>query len=192
VSQINNATGQTGIVAAVNSANQLVLTQAQGDNVSIHGFAGTGTLIAGGTTLAAGGTTAALVQGLTTLQSTQSFGLSDTDAGLAVTSSLSSLAAVNVSTQAGATAALNVVGFALQQLENVGGQLGAVQQELQATVANLQSTNTNITAAQGVVQDANIPEVSTKLTQEEILQQAGVSALAQSSTLQQAFLKLLQ
>ena len=192
VSQINNATGQTGIVAAVNSANQLVLTQAQGDNVSIHGFAGTGTLIAGGTTLAAGGTTAALVQGLTTLQSTQSFGLSDTDAGLAVTSSLSSLAAVNVSTQAGATAALNVVGFALQQLETDGGQLGAVQQELQATVANLQSTNTNITAAQGVVQDANIPEVSTKLTQEEILQQAGVSALTQSNTLQQSFLKLLQ
>jgi flagellin-like hook-associated protein FlgL len=40
--------------------------------------------------------------------------------------------------------------------------------------------------------DANIPQVSTQLTQEEILQQAGVSALAQSSTLQQAFLKLLQ
>jgi len=42
------------------------------------------------------------------------------------------------------------------------------------------------------VQDANIPQVSTALTQQEILQQAGVSALAQSSTLQQAFLKLLQ
>jgi flagellin len=192
VSQINNASGQTGIVAAVNSSNQLVLTQSQGDNVSIHGFAGTGTLAAGGTTLAAAGTTAALVQGLTTLQSTQSFGLSDTDAGLAVTSSLSALSSVNVSTQAGATSALNVVNFALQQLENVGGQLGAIQQELQATVANLQSTDTNITAAQGVVQDANIPQVTTQLTQEEILQQAGVSALAQSSTLQQSFLKLLQ
>ena len=192
VSQINNATGQTGIVAAVNSSNQLVLTQSQGDNVSIHGFAGTGTLIAGGTTLAAGGTTAATIQGLTSLQSTQSFGLSDTDAGLAVTSSLSALSGVNVSTQAGATAALNVVSFALQQLENVGGQLGAVQQELQATVSNLQSTNTNITAAQGVVEDANIPQVTTQLTQTQILQQAGVSALSQSNTLQQSFLKLLQ
>jgi flagellin len=80
----------------------------------------------------------------------------------------------------------------LQQLENVGGQLGATQQRLQATVSNLQVTNTNLTAAQGVVQDANIPQVSTQLTQQEILQQAGISALAQSSTLQQAFLKLLQ
>jgi flagellin len=43
-----------------------------------------------------------------------------------------------------------------------------------------------------VVQDANIPQVSTSLTQEEILQQAGVSALTQSNTLQQSFLKLLQ
>jgi len=192
VSQINNASGQTGIVAAVNSNNQLVLTQSQGDNISIHGVAGTASLAAGGTTLVGGGTTLALVQGLTTLQSTSSFGLSNSDVGLAVTSSLSALSSVNVSTQAGATAALNVVNFALQQLENVGGQLGATQQQLQATVANLQSTATNITAAKGVVQDANIPQVTTELTQQEILQQAGVSALAQSSTLQQSFLKLLQ
>ena len=77
-------------------------------------------------------------------------------------------------------------------LENVGGQLGAIQQELQATVSNLQSTATNITAAKGVVEDANIPQVTTELTQQQILQQAGVSALAQSSALQQSFLKLLQ
>lgn len=191
VSQINNATGQTGIVASVDSNNHLVLTQSQGDNISIKSFAGTATLAAGGTTLG-GATTSALVQGLATLQSTQSFGLSNSDAGLALTTSLAALSSVNVSTQSGAAAALNVVNFALQQLENVGGQLGAVQQELQATVSNLQSTSTNITAARGVVQDANIPQVTTQLTQQEILQQAGVSALAQSSTLQQSFLKLLQ
>ncbi|HUI35545.1 MAG TPA: flagellin, partial [Stellaceae bacterium] len=196
--QINNATGQTGIVASVDANNHLVLTQSQGDNISIKSvsLAG-GSLAAGGTTLGGAGSTSALVQGVTTLQSTQSFGLNESgvgagNAGLAVTSSLSALSAVNVSTQAGATAALNVVSFALQQLENVGGQLGAVQQELQATVSNLQSTSTNITAARGVVQDANIPQVTTQLTQQEILQQAGVSALAQSSTLQQSFLKLLQ
>jgi flagellin len=92
----------------------------------------------------------------------------------------------------GANAALNVVTFALQQLENVGAQLGAVQQRLQATASNLQTTATNLTTAQSVVQDANIPQVTTELTQQEILQQAGVSALSQSSALQQSFLKLLQ
>jgi flagellin len=129
-----------------------------------------------------------------TLQSNQSFALSSaaSDVGLNTGSALSALSSINVSTAAGATAALNVVNYALQQLESVGSQLGATQQRLQATVSNLQSADTNLTAAQGVVQDANIPQVSTALTQQEILQQAGVSALAQSSTLQQAFLKLLQ
>jgi flagellin len=197
VGQINQATGQTGITASVNSSNQLVLTQAQGDNISISGFAGTGQLAAGGTTtttIKSGGTTSATIQGLVTLQSNQSFALSAaaSDIGLNTTSALSALSSVNVSTAAGASAALNVVAFALQQLESVGSQLGAVQQRLQATVANLQTTNTNLTAARSVVQDANIPEVTTRLTQAEILQQAGVSALAQSSQLQQSFLKLLQ
>ena len=197
VSAINQQTGSTGVTAAVNSNNQLVLTQAQGDNISITGFAGTGTLAAGGTTkvtLAAAGTTSATVQGLVTVQSNQAFALSaaGSDIGLNTASSLSSLAGVNVSSVSGANSALNVVSFALQQLENVGAQLGAVQQRLQATASNLQTTDTNLTTARSVVQDANIPQVTTQLTQQEILQQAGVSALSQSSALQQSFLKLLQ
>jgi flagellin len=198
VTSINQQSSVTGVTASVNAKNQLILTQAQGDNISITGFAGTGTLAAGGsatTTLAAGGTVAATIQGVVTLQSNQTFstqanGISNI--GLNATSALSSLASVNVNTAAGANSALNVVQFALQQLENVGSQLGAIQQGLQATVANLQTTATNISAARSVVEDANIPQVTTQLTQQQILQQAGVSALAQSSALQQAFLKLLQ
>ena len=196
VNSINANTGTTGITAGTNANNQLILTQAQGDNVSLANFVGTGTLVAGGTTPVTVGTghTSATVQGLVTLQSNQSFALGATasDIGLGTGSALSAVSSVNVSTTAGATATINVINYALQQLESVGGGLGATQQRLQATVANLQSTDTNLTAAQGVVQDANIPQVSTQLTQQEILQQAGVSALAQSSTLQQAFLKLLQ
>jgi len=114
------------------------------------------------------------------------------DIGLTTSSSLSSLSAANVGTTAGADAALNVVDFAIQQLENTGGQLGAIQQRLQASVSNLQTTQVNMTSALSTIQDANIPSVTTKLTQEQILQQAGVDALAQSSQLQQSFLRLLQ
>jgi flagellin len=196
VNSINENTGTTGINAGVNASGQLILTQSQGDNISIANFVGTGTLAAGGTTTVtvATGSTSATVQGLVTLQSNQSFALGSaaTDVGLGTGSTLASISKIDVGTTAGATAALNVVTYALQQLESVGGQLGATQQRLQDTVNNLQTTDTNLTAAQGVVQDANIPQVSTQLTQQEILQQAGVSALAQSSTLQQAFLKLLQ
>ncbi|HWD58902.1 MAG TPA: flagellin [Stellaceae bacterium] len=195
VNQINENTGTTNITASVNAQSQLVLTNQTGDNISVKGFSGTGTLAAGGVTVnSTAATSSATIQGLVTLQSTQSFSLaaSASDIGLGNSSALSAVSSVNVGTTAGATAALNVIGYALQQLESVGSQLGATQQELQATVNNLQSTDTNLTAAQGVVQDANIPQVSTQLTQEEILQQAGVSALSHSSTLQQSFLKLLQ
>ncbi|HWB51608.1 MAG TPA: flagellin [Stellaceae bacterium] len=196
VNAINENTGSTGVAATVNANNQLILTNAQGDNISIANFSGSGSLAAGGTTTTTidSSHTSATVQGLVTLQSNQSFALApaSSDIGLNTSSALSAVSSVNVSTTAGATAALNVVQYALQQLENVGGQLGATQQRLQATVSNLQSANTNLTAAQAVVQDANIPEVSTKLTQQEILQQAGISALSQSSQLQQSFLKLLQ
>ena len=128
------------------------------------------------------------------MQSNQAFALSAaaSDIGLNTASSLSTLASVNVSTISGANSALNVVSFALQQLENTGAQLGALQQRLQATASNLQTTATNLTTARSVVQDASIPQVTTQLTQQEILQQAGVSALSQSSALQQSFLKLLQ
>jgi flagellin len=174
------------------------LTQAQGANISFSGFAGTGKLAAGGTSTvtleAAGGATSATVQGVVTLQSNNTFALSAaaSDIGLKTASSLTTLGAQNVSTISGANSAINVVSFALQQLENIGAQLGAVEQALQATASNLQTTQTNVTAAQSVVQDANIPQVTTQLTQEQILQQAGVSALAQSSVLAQSFLKLLQ
>jgi len=197
VNAINENTGTTGVSATVNSANKLILNNAAGDNISIKSFSGTGTLAAGGTsttTLAQAGTTTATIQGLVTLQSNQSFALSAaaSDVGLNTGTALSAVSSVNVSTTAGATAALNVVHYALQQLESTGSQLGATQQELQATVNNLQSADTNITAAKGVVEDANIPQVTSSLTQQEILQQAGISALTQSNTLQQSFLKLLQ
>jgi flagellin len=195
VNAINNNTGTTGITASVNSQSQLVLTNATGDNISLKSFTGTGTLAAGGVTVnSTAATSSATIQGLTSLQSTQSFSLAATasDIGLGIGSNLSAVSSVNVSTTAGATAALNVVGFALQQLESLGGQLGATQQQLQATVSNLQVAATNLTAAKGVVEDANIPQVTTQLTQTQILQQAGISALSQSNTLQQSFLKLLQ
>lgn len=197
VSSINQATGQTGISASVNSSNQLVLTQSAGDNITITNFAGAGKLAAGGSstvTLASGGTTSATVQGKVTLQSANGFVMSAgaSDIGLDTTSSLNKLSAASVSTVANANAALNVVDFAIQQLENVGGALGATQQRLQASVSNLQTTQVNMTAALSTIQDANIPAVTTKLTQEQILQQAGVDALAKSGELQQSFLRLLQ
>jgi flagellin len=194
VSQINGQTSTNGITASENSAGSaLVLTQASGDNITFTA-ASSGSLTTTGTTaVAVGGANAsATVQGQVQFQSSAAFSVGGGSAiGLNNGSKISSLADINVSTTAGANSAINVVKYALAALNNQGGQLGAVQQALTANINNLNTTSSNVTSALGVVQDANIPQVSNQLTESEIQAQSGVAALASSTQLQQSFLSLL-
>ncbi|WP_079415121.1 flagellin [Thiomonas intermedia] len=191
VSAINGSTAQTGVAASVNSSNQLVLTQSQGDNISIKGFTGGGTLAAGGSTVSSTNATA-LVQGFTQLQSTQGYSLGNgANIGLSNISSLSAVSTVDVSTVEGANQALSVIDQAINTLNQQGGSLGAIQNRIQASVQNVQTTSTNLQAAQSVVQDANIADATTQLSKYQILQQAGISTLATANSLQQSYLKLL-
>ncbi len=203
-SAINNTTAQTGISASVDSNGNLKLSQGSGDNISITGFSGTGSLQAvnaKGVALAAsnallgnGGVQTALIQGAVQVQSTSGFSLDATAAGnigLAAVSGLTSASNVNVSTVEGANAALAVIDSAINALNQQGGALGAIQNRIQASVQNVQTTATNLQAAQSVVQDANIAQATTQLSKYQILQQAGISTLAQANSLQQSYLKLL-
>lgn len=195
VNAINNATSTTGISAQLNSSGDLVMNQAQGENITISNDTagtltqakGTGSIVGNATT-----PTKTMIQGKVQFQSSQGFSLTNSAyVGLTATSSLSSLSGINVATASGAETAINVIKYALQSLGAEGGQLGAAQQRLQADANNLTTTSQNLQSARSVVQDANIPQVSSELTQQQILQQAGVSALKSSSTLQQQFTRLL-
>jgi flagellin len=194
VAEINGKTGTTGVTASLNTAGNLVLTQINGQNINIT-KATAGSLATTGSTpvkIGTGGSASATIQGQVQFQSSDAFSLSNAaDIGLNTSSTLSSISNINLTTTAGANAAINVVKFALQGLGNAGGQLGAVEQRLQANINNLDTTSQNINAALGVVQDANIPQVSNLLTQAQIQAQAGVAALKSSTTLQQSFLSLL-
>lgn len=205
IAAINNNTAKTGIAASENSSGNVVLTQSQGQNISITGvvqgtfttentptstaYGGTTT---GGTFTAAAGGAALVAQGKVSFQSDAGFSVANAgDIGLSSQSNLISLSSINVSTTNGANSAINVIKYAIEGLNNLGGQLGASQQRLQATLNNLTSTSTNLQNGLATVQDANIPAVSQRLTQSQIQAQAGVAALKSSSTLQQAYLSLL-
>jgi flagellin len=205
-SQINGDTNITGISATyTGSANSktgtLTLTQADGKNIILTASgasAASGKLVAAasaqktGVTFGTGVGQVGLIQGTVHFQSSASFGISSgANIGVSNASTLTSLADINVTTTAGANTAINVVKFALQGLNNQAGQIGAVQQRLEATVNNLNTTSQNVTTALGVVQDANIPAVSNSLTESQIQAQAGVAALKDSTTLQQSYLSLL-
>jgi len=193
VAAVNNSTAQTGVTASVNSSNQLVLSQNQGQNILISGFGGSGSLTAAGTAPAiTSGAGVALVQGFVQLQSTQGYSLSGgTNIGLSNISSLQAASTVNVSTVEGSNQAISIIDNAINALNQQGGALGAIQNRIQASVQNSQTTATNLQAAQSVVQDANIAQATTQLSKYQILQQAGISTLATANSLQQSYLKLL-
>ncbi len=80
---------------------------------------------------------------------------------------------------------------ALERVNSYRATLGAVQNRLQSSVNNLGVRVENLDAARSRIKDADFAEESAGMTQQQILQQAGVSVLAQSNQLPQLALKLL-
>ena len=79
-------------------------------------------------------------------------------------------------------------------INNVSGQaatLGAVQNRLQYTSDAITATETNLSASNSRIKDVDMASEMTKMTQEQILQQAGTSMLAQANAAPQMVLKLL-
>jgi flagellin len=69
---------------------------------------------------------------------------------------------------------------------------GALQSRFEATVANLQATSENLSAARSRIRDADFATETANMTRAQILQQAGVSMLAQANALPNNVLTLLR
>jgi flagellin len=95
-------------------------------------------------------------------------------------------------TSAQAAADLQVIDAAINQVSDARSQIGAVQNQLSYTVANLQTAITNVTASKSNLTDADMATEVTAMTQQQILVQASTSVLAQANSAPQAILKLLQ
>ena len=72
--------------------------------------------------------------------------------------SLTRLESVNISTVAGANAALSVLDGALSQVTSIRADLGAVQNRFSSTVSNLQATSENLSAARSRILDADFAQ----------------------------------
>lgn len=139
-----------------------------------------------------------VVGGQVTLNSSGGFTVSAAGADATVfaagaaSSSLNSVADINVSTRQGATDALIVLDTALSSVTDNRASLGAIQNRLESTISNLASIAENVTAARSRVQDADFAAETAELTRSQILQQAGISVLSQANALPQQVLSLLQ
>lgn len=102
------------------------------------------------------------------------------------------VANINVSTTNGANAAMESIDNALATVNNIQATLGAAQNRFTSLSAAQQSQSTDLSGAQSQITDADFAQETANLSKAQVLQQAGISVLAQANSLPQQVLKLLQ
>jgi flagellin len=87
---------------------------------------------------------------------------------------------------------LAAIDKAIQDVDNLRSDLGAVQNRFESTIANLNNTVTNLSASRSRIEDADYAVEVSNMTRAQILQQAGTSVLAQANQVPQTVLSLLR
>ena len=100
--------------------------------------------------------------------------------------------AIDLKTQAGASAAVDLIKKAINTVSTIRGKLGAVQNRLEHTINNLSVQTENITAAESRIRDVDMADEMMAYTKNNILVQASQAMLAQANMVPQGVLQLLQ
>ena len=115
-----------------------------------------------------------------------------TSSGLGIDKLASHNIGIVDSTGNNATDAIDIIAEALQKVSTQRSSLGAVQNRLDHTIKNLDNVVENTTAAESQIRDTDMAEEMVKYSNNNILQQAGQSMLAQANQSNQGILNLLQ
>ena len=99
---------------------------------------------------------------------------------------------INLSTASGAQRAISTLDSAINMISSVRSKLGAYQNRLEHTVANLGVAVENMTASLSRILDADMAFEMSEYTQKSVLAQAGTAMLAQANQRPQSILQLLQ
>jgi flagellin len=200
VDAINAVIDETGVIASLDGNSRLVLTAEDGRNIEVITSSATVSSITG---LAAG-----VYGGEISLQSNQQvdieFGATANDslgnlrldgggAGTAIfgVSSDFSVDTLDISTRAGSNLAIEIADLALEQISAQRASLGAIQNRLESTINNLTTNSENLSASRSRILDADFASETANLSRNQIIQQAGVSILAQANQQPQIALSLL-
>ena len=217
VTAINLKQSQTGVLASLDTTNhKLVLTSANGlaidiktdaDSLTETGLTASATGLTAGdtasTTAAAGTATRTPIteRGRITLSTNGDRGIviggtaGAESTGQTVgfyTSILSSSGGVDLSTATGSQAALSVLDKAINTITDTRASMGAYQNRLTASVANLEITSMNLQASRSRILDTDYAKETTNLAKSQIIQQAATAMLAQANQSSQSVLSLLK
>jgi flagellin len=97
-----------------------------------------------------------------------------------------------IDVSADADAAIAVLDTAIASVSSQRSTLGASQNRLEHTIANLQVASENLSASESRIRDTDMAEEMVQFTRNQILQQAGTAMLAQANQVPQSVLSLLR
>ena len=99
---------------------------------------------------------------------------------------------LNISTQAKANAAINVLDNAVQKALDQQTTIGSVESRLSYTSSNLTTASENVQSSESTIRDADMAKEMTEYTKNNVLLQAAQSMLAQANQNSSSVLSLLQ
>jgi flagellin len=203
ISAINAQSASTGITAQYDQENGgIKLTHASGNDIAITNSSQNMDLATykadGDMNAATTGVTEGTVNGRITMDSAQSFSIEDGGSGLALgttnngSSTLNSVAALDVTSFEGAQLAIKVADAALATVNGQRADFGALQSRFASTIANLSTTAENLSASKSRIVDTDFAAETASMTRGQILQQAGTAMLAQANQLPNGVMSLLR
>lgn len=210
IDAINAVSGQTGVVATDNGAG-INLVAADGRNVTLATSAAAADIdkfgLGGesiGTGLGFGATAGVTTYSTVRLESASTIDIGPGSAGTKgledsgfVRGSYGAgedgqfLKDIDITTAEGATKALTAIDNAIQAVASQRADLGAIQNRVESTVSNLKVTSENLQSARSRILDADFAAETAEMARTQILQQAGISVLAQANASGQNVLSLL-
>ena len=102
-----------------------------------------------------------------------------------------SAGAVNLSTQAGAQAAITALDNMITNVDKYRAELGATQNRLESTISNQENVIENVSDARSRIKDVDYASETAKMAQQQILQQASTAMLSQANQKNSIALNLL-
>ncbi|MAR92452.1 MAG: flagellin [Pseudomonadales bacterium] len=192
---INAKTPQTGVSAGIDINGRLVLTAEDGRDLVISTQNGAaGILFNGGDNVTVAEETNDFKAGTLTVSAQDTIALG---AGQSATDdnnvqAVGTIANADITTIEGSNITMEAIDSALAQIDGFRGELGAVQNRFESTIRNLSAVSESLSAANSRIRDADFAAETANLSKNQVLQQAGISVLAQANALPQQVLSLLQ
>ncbi len=191
VSNINQKAEQSGVRAEIVDGDQFQLIADDGRNVVIAGTVADTGLTAATTLSSINLTSSGKIEiGTNTPANIGRSGFTAGTYGSGETGTL--LKDIDISTLQGANDAISAIDNAINQVSRAQATLGAIQNRFEATISNLAVQSENLSAANSRIQDADFAAETAELSRTQVLQQAGISVLAQANARPQQALSLLQ